>query len=327
MAMSTKVLVSPLNQQNSVTVESYSYSKKEQWNSFVADSKNGVFLFNRDYMEYHADRFVDHSLLFYQNNHLVALLPANLENGALHSHGGLTFGGVISNLSMKTSLMLNVFKALIEHCKTQGIKEVVYKTIPYIYHTVPADEDLYCLFLLNAKLMARNVSSCIYLPKLGKFDDNRRDNLRKAKKNELTVEESSDFESFMQIEEETLAERHGVKPVHTAEEITLLAKRFPDNIKLFASFKDGLMLAGVVMYESRNVAHMQYAANSKEGWSFGAQDIIEDYLIHEQYKDKRYFDFGISTEKFGQVLNYGLIKRKENFGASAVMYDLYQIVL
>jgi hypothetical protein len=87
------------------------------------------------------------------------------------------------------------------------------------------------------------------------------------------------------------------------------------------------MLAGIIMYESKNVAHVQYAANSKEGWNMGAQDIIEDYLINEYYKDKKYFDFGISTEKLGQILNLGLIKRKENFGASAVMYDLYQIIL
>ena len=310
-----------------LTVSVYSPENKTQWDSFVSNAKNGVFLFYRDYMEYHSDRFTDHSLLFYQNGRLVALLPANVENGTLHSHAGLTFGGVISSYSMKMPLMLNVFRALIGHCQAAGIKEVVYKTIPYIYHSVPADEDLYALFICNAKLMARNASSCISFAGARKFDSNRKDNLRKAKKNDLTVRESRDFDCFMKIEEETLAERHGVKPVHSVEEIKLLANRFPDNIKLFASFKDDLMLAGVIMYESRNVAHMQYAANSKEGWNLGAQDAVEDYLINEYYKDKRYFDFGISTEKLGQVLNLGLIKRKENFGASAVMYDLYQMVI
>jgi lipid II:glycine glycyltransferase (peptidoglycan interpeptide bridge formation enzyme) len=206
------------------------------------------------------------------------------------------------------------------------MKKLVYKPSPYIYHKVPADEDLYALFTFNAKLMARNVSSCISLPDFGGFDSNRKDNIRKAKKNDVLVKETADYATFMKIEEETL-ERHGVKPVHSVKEIELLASRFPSNIKLFGSFKDGKMLAGVIMYESQNVAHMQYAANSKEGWSLGAQDIIEDYLINGYYSDKRFFDFGISTEKLGQVLNLGLIKRKENFGASAVTYDLYQIIL
>ncbi len=310
-----------------IEVIGYTPEHKEQWDRFVTDSKNGIFLFYRDYMEYHKNRFVDHSLLFFYDNRLVAVLPANLENVALQSHGGLTFGGVISDYSMKTPIMLSIFQALIKHCRDQGIKELVYKPVPYIYHTIPAEEDLYALFLNNAKLMARNVSSCISLSNQPRFDGNRRDNIRKAKKNNLAVKQSSDFSSFMKIEADALIERHGVKPVHTAEEIKMLADRFPDNIKLFASFKDDLMLAGVIMFESKNVAHMQYAANSKEGWNLGAQDIIEDYLINGYYQDKRYFDFGISTEKLGQVLNLGLIKRKENFGANAVVYDLYQMVI
>jgi hypothetical protein len=315
------------SQDDALTVEVYSPDKKQLWNDFVSKSKNGVFLFNRDYMEYHQDRFVDSSLLFWCRGRLVALLPANVSNDSLQSHGGLTFGGVISDYSMKTPLMLTVFRSLTEYCKNRGINEILYKPIPYIYHSIPADEDLYALFTCNARLIARNASSCIRLPTAIKFDGNRRDNIRKAKKNGLVVKESLDFDGFMRIEEESLGERHGVNPVHTSEEITLLANRFPSNIKLFASFKDSVMVAGIIMYESKNVAHMQYAANSKQGWTIGAQDIIEDYLINEHYMDKRFFDFGISTEKQGQVLNRGLIQRKENFGASAVMYDLYQLLL
>jgi lipid II:glycine glycyltransferase (peptidoglycan interpeptide bridge formation enzyme) len=131
----------------------------------------------------------------------------------------------------------------------------------------------------------------------------------------------------MRILEQNLVERHGVKPVHNVDEIKLLASRFPNNIKLYASFKDEVMLAGIIIYESHNVAHIQYAANSTEGLKLGAQDIVEEYLINDRYKDKRYYDFGISTENQGRILNPGLIKFKEDFGASAVVYDVYQIVL
>jgi hypothetical protein len=316
-----------VNEQNGLTVKQYTPELKTEWDDFVSTAKNGVFLFNRNYLEYHSDRFTDHSLLFFYNHKLVGLLPANIVGDALQSHGGLTFGGVISSFQMKTPLMLGIFKALIQHCKDLGIKEAIYKPVPYIYQSIPADEDLYALFLNNAKLMARNVSSCIKLACQNRFDSNRNDNIRKAKNNNLVVEESTDFDAFMKIEEEALIERHGVKPVHSVDEIKLLAQRFPNNIRLFASFKDGVMLAGAIMYESRNVAHMQYAANSKEGWNLGAQDIIEDYLINSYYQDKKYFDFGISTEKLGQVLNLGLIKRKENFGANAVVYDTYHMII
>ncbi|MCL4430108.1 MAG: GNAT family N-acetyltransferase [Chloroflexi bacterium] len=314
-------------QEDSVTIENYSSSHKGEWNDFVSKAKNGVFLFSRDYMEYHSDRFTDNSLMFFHDGKLVGVLPANIDNGVLYSHGGLTFGGLVSEVNIKTPVVLKIFSSLIRYCSNLGVKEIVYKAIPYIYHSVPAQEDLYALYTFNAQLIVRNVSSCIYMPEMRKFNGNRKDNIRKAVKSDIVVKQSFDFESFMKIAEETLAERHGVKPVHTAEEIRLLAGRFPDNIKLFASYKDNVMVAGVIMYENKNVAHMQYAANSKEGWNIGAQDIIEDYLINEYYQEKKYFDFGISTEKQGHVLNLGLIKRKEAFGASAVVYDTYQLNL
>jgi hypothetical protein len=309
-----------------VTVKTYCPQDKALWDRFVYGAKNGVFLFYRDYMEYHQDRFQDHSLLFFKNNNLIGILPANLAGDTVQSHGGLTFGGVVSGYSMKTPLMLEIFGALIEHCRSIGVKTVLYKPIPYIYHSVPADEDLYALYRYNAKLVARGVSSTIPLASQRRFADNRRECIVKAKKNNLTVNESHDYDTYMKLLEQTLS-KHGVKPVHSIEEIKLLASRFPDNIKLYTAFKDERMLAGLVIYESPNVAHLQYAANSPEGQKIGAQDLIADYLICERYKDKRYYDFGISTEKQGRVLNRGLIKYKEDFGASAVVYDMYQIIL
>jgi hypothetical protein len=310
-----------------VSVKTYSAHDKPVWDSFVGSSKNGVFLFNRDYMEYHKDRFQDHSLLFYKNDRLLGLLPANISGDVLQSHGGLTFGGVVAAYSMKTPLMMEIFDALREHCQSLGLKEILYKPTPHIYHSVPAEEDLYALYRVNAQLVARGVSSAILMSQEKRFSDNRRASLRKAKKHNLTVKESGDFEVYMRILEQNLVERHGVKPVHTVDEIKLLSCRFPDNIKLYASFKDDIMLAGIIIYESPNVAHIQYAANSAEGLKLGAQDIVEEYLINERYKDKRYYDFGISTENQGRILNLGLIKFKEDFGASAVVYDVYQIVL
>jgi hypothetical protein len=310
-----------------LTVRVYEPKYKAAWNNFVSAAKNGVFLFDRDYMEYHSSRFVDHSLLFFKDGKLVALLPANLEKQTLHSHAGLTFGGVISGFSMSQQLMLEIFNALIRHCRALGVKQVFYKTVPYIYHSAPADEDLYALFKNNACLIARNVSSAVYLPQREAFDSRRKESLRKARKNGLTVQRSSDLESFMALAESVLMEKHGVRPVHTVEELEPLMKRFPDNIKLFVSTKGAKLLAGIIIYESANVAHGQYAANSQAGRSVGAQDILEDYLISSYYRGKKYFDFGISTTKLGKELNVGLLSRKEGFGASAVNYDFYEILL
>ena len=144
-----------------------------------------MFLFDRDYMDYHSDRFSDHSLLFFKGSKLLCILPANIREGTLYSHEGLTFGGVISDREMKVSLMLGVFDALSEHCKKEGIKEILYKTIPYIYHSIPTEEDLYALFSHQAKLVGRSVSSAIYIPETSPFDYGRRRTLMKAKENDL----------------------------------------------------------------------------------------------------------------------------------------------
>jgi hypothetical protein len=316
-----------LNENKTLSVSVYKPENKNLWDGFVSCAKNGVFLFFRDYMEYHSNRFQDHSLLFFKDGKLVGLLPANLDHHALHSHAGLTFGGVISGYDMTQFLMLEIFEKIVEHCRKVGITQVIYKAIPYIYPSVPADEDLYALFRNNAKLIARNVSSAMFMLEKRPFDGRRKESLRKAKKNNLFVKRSYDLKSFMDLAEYVLMEKHGVRPVHTIEELAPLMSRFPDNIKLFVSCKQDVMLAGIVMYESANVAHGQYAANSAIGRSIGAQDIIEDYLINKYYTDKKYFDFGISTLKLGKELNEGLLTRKEGYGASAVTYDFYEFIL
>ena len=66
----------------------YTPERKEEWDAFVRTSRNGTFLLLRDYMDYHADRFTDCSLMFYREGKLMALLPANLrkEEQTIYSH-------------------------------------------------------------------------------------------------------------------------------------------------------------------------------------------------------------------------------------------------
>ena len=122
-----------------------------------------------------------------------------------------------------------------------------------------------------------------------------------------------------------LAKYHDAKPVHTAEELRLLADRFPENIKMYTACQDERIIAGVVMYLTPKVAHAQYIANSDEGRQCGALDAVMDYLINECYSAKEYFDFGISNENEGRFLNEGLISQKQEFGGRAIAYDFYEL--
>lgn len=310
-----------------ISVVRYEAKYKSPWDEFITNSKNGVFLFYRDYMEYHSDRFTDHSIMFFDENRLIALMPANITEDILFSHGGLTFGGIISAYKMKTPLMCEIFKGLREYLEVQGIMKIVYKTIPYIYHDVPAEEDLYALFLHNAKLERRDVSSTIFMKEKMAYSKGRKWAVKKSKSTGLDVRRSHDFKSFMDIEEENLRNKYGIKPTHSTAEMELLANKFPDNIKLFAAYKGDNMVGGVIVYENTTVAHTQYIASTDEGKKLFAGDLLLDFLINRQYVEKRYFDFGISTEKEGRFLNIGLIIQKEEFGASAVVYDTYELEL
>ena len=305
----------------------YNPSHKAVWDAFVDASKNGTFLLKRDYMEYHSDRFTDYSLLFYEGDNLRALLPASLHGKRVVSHGGLTYGGIISDRSMTVRVMLDVMSSLISFLKGEGREELAYKRVPSIYYSYPSDEDLYALFRSGAVLSKCGISSAVYLPERIRYSKGRRCNITKASKSGLVFCESSDVTGYIELLSGVLRQRHGVAPVHSSGEVIYLQSRFPDNIRLFVAEKEGRILAGSLVYETPLVAHTQYLANSEEGRSCGALDYVVDKLISEVYPAKRYFDFGISTEEGGHVLNEGLVSQKQEYGARGVVYNEYLIRL
>ncbi|HXG93043.1 MAG TPA: GNAT family N-acetyltransferase [Blastocatellia bacterium] len=309
-------------------IEVYNDSKKNIWDEFIARSKNGTFLFLRDYMDYHRDRFTDHSLLICDDeSRLAALLPANIKGTTFISHGGLTYGGFITDAAMKAPKMLRVFEAALLYLKSISIERFIYKTIPHIYHGIPAEEDRYALYLCDAKFIRRGVLAVIDARQRLPFQDRRRRGADKAVKNGLVVRQSGDFAEFWEILKRNLKERYNTIPVHSLEEITVLHSRFPDNIKLFGCYKGEELIGGVVIYESQRVAHVQYIAASDAGRQLGALDLIFSSLVTEVYNQKPFFDFGTSDEDDGYILNKGLIDQKEGFGARVIVHDHYEIRL
>ncbi|SDF87751.1 GNAT family N-acetyltransferase [Sporomusa acidovorans] len=309
-----------------VIVQKYKSEDKSLWDQFVQKSKNGTFLFFRDYMEYHEKRFQDYSLLIYdEKRQLIALFPANKKDNIIYSHEGLTFGGFIVGNKVTTEIVLSIFCETKNFLKKNNINKMIYKCIPFIYHKYPAEEDQYALFVNDACLVRRDVSTAIYLPERYAYQERRMRAVKKAIKHGVKVKKSEDYNAFWQVLTEVLYSQHNTTPVHSIDEIILLAKRFKDNIKLYIATLDERILAGTVIFENDKVAHTQYLANSEEGRSTGALDLVIHYLVTEVYKDKIYFDFGISNEKQGRFLNTGLIAQKEGFGARAVVHDFYSL--
>ena len=109
------------------------------------------------------------------------------------------------------------------------------------------------------------------------------------------------------------------------EEMELLKSRFPDNIILYVAEKDGEVLGGTVLYVTGQVVHAQYISASPDGKRLRVIDAIYDVILNNDYAGFRhYFDFGKSTEDYGNYLNENLIYQKEGFGGRGVCYDTYE---
>ncbi|MBT0742943.1 GNAT family N-acetyltransferase [Campylobacter upsaliensis] len=308
-----------------ISVVPYNANIKESWNLFNRDSKNGIFMFDRNYMDYHADRFIDHSLMFYEDSKLIALLPLNIKDCVLYSHQGLTFGGFIVDYSMRQQKMLECFCKLQEYMREIKSNRLIYKSIPHIYHKVSAEEDLYALFRSGAKIMRIDCSATIYLQNPIRFSELRKRGVKKALKNEVQIESSTNFPAFITLLNEVLQTKHNTQAVHSAKELELLHNRFKDNITLYIAKQNNEILAATLLFIYPNLVHTQYLATSEKGRAIGALDLLIKTLIDKYATTKQYFDFGISTENNGLFLNEGLIAQKEGFGARTIVHSFYEL--
>ena len=297
----------------------------DEWNQFVAESKNGVFLFDRKYMDYHADRFCDHSLMFYSDGRLLAVLPAHLSGDTLCSHNGLTYGGLVMSSRLTVVQTMHLFREMNEYLRSQGIRHVSYKAIPWIYHRLSAEEDLYALYHeCHARIVARDFATNIYLSAGLRWERVRRRGIVRAQIAGVVVERSDHYEAFWQVLADNLMNKYGVKPVHSLQEIELLHGRFPQNIQLYQAVREGKVLGGVVLYISSQVVHAQYSSASPEGKKLGVIDLLYDQIFKD-YRDYPYFDFGRSTEHpDGSGLNENLVFQKEGYGGRGLCYDIYE---
>ena len=307
-------------------VEKYTKENRPAWDTFISGAKNATFLFARDFMEYHSDRFTDYSLLVYKDDMLYAVLPANIVGDKLYSHKGLTYGSLVLSKSAKLLYTFEAFKALLAFLNAKAISTLELRNIPTFYNTMPSDELSYFLFKANAKLIKRDALMVIDTSTKIKFQKNRREGINKAKRNGLTIAVDDNFEGFWnEILIPNLQQKHAVAPVHSLEEIQLLAAKFPDHIKQVNVYKDNVIVAGTTLFLTKTTIHPQYVSGNSDKNAFGSLDLAYDYIINHFDSSKRYFDFNISSEENGTALNSGLIFWKESCGARTYVADNYLI--
>lgn len=339
-----------------MTLERYSPDKAAQWDALVEASRNGTFLFCRAYMDYHSDRFADHSLMAYDDHHkLLAVLPScelteSDDQGrpcrVLASHQGLTYGGFVMSRKLHAADVLVLFDQVCDYLREQGFTAWRYKPVPTIYHRLPSQDDVYALWRHQAQLTVCNLSCTLQLDASPDVqvsaDASRRHRRRQAEQSGLRLltggrdlPAAEVLRRFWPIMEQNMMQRYGARPVHTLDEMLLLQQRFPRQIQCYlvtAPQPDGseVDVAGEVLFVSAQVAHAQYGHASELGRKLGALDFLYLTLIDrfaEAGGEVRYFDFGTSNEQGGRVLNESLIAQKEGFGGRGVAYCTYTISL
>lgn len=309
-------------------IKRYTSDCQRTWNEYVAKARNATFLFMREYMDYHSDRFCDHSLMFFKDGKLYALLPAHVSGDVLCSHLGLTYGGLIMGMNVTIVETCELFAELNDYLRAIGIHKVVYRPVPWIYHVHPSEEDLYAIFWkCGARLALRNIGTTIIMSNNPKWRKDHIRRLRKAHQGGVTVKRDSDITEFWGVLEDNLNKRFGASPVHSLSEMLLLKERFPDNIIQYNAYREGRIIGGLTVYVSQQVIHGQYSSTNDEGKEYGAMEAIYEQLMYKDYPDYPYLDFGSSTENQCSVINKGLISHKEGYGGRGVCYDTYEWTL
>ncbi len=306
------------------SIQKYKKSDCSIWNGFVSTSKNGTFLFHRSFMEYHSDRFHDFSLLIYNRGKLVALFPANIVDAVIHSHQGLTYGGLILSKSVGGEKVKDIVCALIDFFKTNRMNSVYIKSIPTFYHKKPSNELTFFFSEYGAELYRRDLNLAIDYNAPLEFHKSKLKHFRKRQGSGFCIKDTEDFSNFWNdVLIPRLEEKHGTSPVHSLEEITLLKNKFPESILQYTIEIDNKLLAGITIFKTESVVKSQYGAVTEEGEKYRALDFLFIELI-KKYKAEgyRFFDMGTVTEN-----NYGLLKQKEELGCEIYTQDFYKLNL
>jgi hypothetical protein len=316
----------------SLNVESFTSECKTVWDNFIPFALQGTFLHSRKYLSFSEDKFIDKSLFLKDSANLIGLFPAAQslsDKNEIISHPGITYGGVIHSGKIIGQLAVDVWVSIIDYYKKNGFKKITYKAVPKVYHKIPCDDDLYALFRIGASRVRTDLSSAINVQSRHAVSKRRQRCLSKAQKSGASIKQGINLlNELWPVLEENLARKHNARPVHGLSEIKRLAEAFPSEINCTAASIGAELVAGVVTFDTKTCLHAQYIASSEAGYDISALDLIFDFLISEAEKNKKkWFNFGISTENDGMVLNSGLYNFKSEFGGGGVVHEHYQINL
>jgi len=309
-------------------IDYFQPEQRQMWDSFVESSNNPLFFFKRSFIESQTSSVQEKSLCVFSDDKLCALLPGSISNDTYFSYGGLTYGGLILPTDSRNFEIKAILQEVIRFLSRQKFKFFLYKPVPFFFQRRIKSDDTHFLWAIGALSKRRELTSVIDLRQPIVYSKGRRSSVSKAKKFFHGISEVENTDEIYFLLESVLEKNHGVKPVHSKENLNYIKKVFPQNVHFFC-VKDGQNIVSLaIVFDFGDVFHAQYLATSEEGKQHGALDFLLDALIHKALdQEKKYFSFGISTEHAGKVVNDGLILQKESFGSFSATLETLEVCL
>ena len=284
------------------TINRFSKNNYLLWDSFVKNANNGTIFHLRKFLSYHKkSRFIDHSLEFLKNNALFSVFPAAEKifnkKRLLVSHPGASVGSFVISDSLSINDSFELVKTLVKYAKTNNF-DGIKLTLPPIFYSNRASNYIdYSLLKQGFEYLKRELTSTLFL------ESDKGDILK-----------------------ENLKIRHGVDPTHSLKELHKLIDLFPESINIFGAFYEGKMIAGVLNFiVKEDVALSFYISHKEEFQDLRPLNLLFYSIFKWAVKEKiKVYDFGIFT--INGEPNMGLGRFKENFGASGIFRDTFQIV-
>ena len=287
-------------------------NQEQEWDDFIKHSFNGTVYHTRKFINYHPkNRFVDKSIMIYDDNILVCVIPVCLNNDKYFSHLGTTYGGPVI---IKSYFKIEKLKKIIDLIFEYYDNKLEMRIANDIYFN---NSQSSLIYLLQTKLYLKLELSW-YITNFNidnisnKFNRRHLLNIKKDKSILVFITDKiDDYIDFYKILENTLKNKHNTKPTHTLEEFLILKDIV--NHKL-CIVKNTDIIAGIYFIEvTKDKYYAFYITKNyklENNYTTSCLLYVIEYFMN--CIKPNLIDFGISTENKGDILNIGLSKFKED---------------
>ena len=321
-----------------LSIKKYTEKKLTEWNKFVNLSNNGTLFHNRKFLSYHLNRdFIDCSLLFFDSDRLIAVLPAaeikENKKKIFFSHPGASYGGFIISENLKFKTINEIINLLEQYCVDNHFNEIILINTPPLYFKNRTDNIDYLLGwnqFEESETYISHITDLTLHDDLNCFLGKRKKRYLKNINSEFHINfaESKDVKSFYSILFEN-KKKYNTSPTHSLKEMEKLIKDFPNHIRLFLSSKNDEIVGGTFLFFLNERIGLVFYNVILENYRNSQLSTIQLFNVMKIFKSAglKSIDFGVShTPELKNPLTpkLSLIEFKEQFGANGVIRKVYR---